>query len=358
VEGSKSLKSLLAKLIGAIGSHWTTRSVAQKSFYVVMLLGLGLGLTLLTSAPGEQDGELENEEIFMSHQSSSEGPVENKASGVNLDNLGFGVGKALNKIGGGVSGGGVMGLSSADSFAGDSAASEPAASDSMPRKVIQSFSIEVRVKDLTTAEAELLQVVKRAGGYVSRSDKSGTTGSQRVGSWTLRVPETKAGDLMSEIGALGDLIRQSMNTDDVSEEYYDVEARLKTKRLEEERLIKHLKESTGKLADILAVERELSRVRGEVEQIQGRLNFLKNKTSLATIDVSFTEIPGYKPQGKLSFLMLAKIAVKDSVISLGDTIRSFALALIAWVPWLAALGVVYGLIFMFLRLMKSKDDRR
>jgi tellurite resistance protein len=65
---------------------------------------------------------------------------------------------------------------------------------------------------------------------------------------------------------------RSLNSDaqDVTEEFYDVDARLRNKRVEEQRLVEHLKKSTARLQDILAVEREISRVRGEIEQMEGR----------------------------------------------------------------------------------------
>ena len=89
--------------------------------------------------------------------------------------------------------------------------------------------------------------------------------------WKIRVPVDQFESFVQKVVALGELERTLRTSQDVTEEYYDIEARIKNKKVEEERLLKHLEKSTGKLEEILAVEREISRVRGEVERLQGRL---------------------------------------------------------------------------------------
>ena len=81
----------------------------------------------------------------------------------------------------------------------------------------------------------------------------------------------------------------------MTEEFFDLEARIRNKQEEEKRLLKHLADSTGKLEDILKVESELTRVRGEVEQMQGRLRFLANRADLSTVTITATELKDYSP---------------------------------------------------------------
>ena len=85
----------------------------------------------------------------------------------------------------------------------------------------------------------------------------------------MRVPPGRFVELLVTAQRLGEVRRVISDSQDVSEEYYDVEARIRNKQQEETRLLAHLQDSTGKLDEILAVERELARVRGEVEQVQG-----------------------------------------------------------------------------------------
>ena len=108
--------------------------------------------------------------------------------------------------------------------------------------------------------------------------------------WKIRVPVEKFDSLLAILTQLGELQQTHTESEDVTQEYYDIEARIANKQKEEKRLQKHLDESTGKLEDILAVERELTRVRGEIEQMQGRIRYLSNITALSTITLTATEI--------------------------------------------------------------------
>jgi Domain of unknown function (DUF4349) len=97
----------------------------------------------------------------------------------------------------------------------------------------------------------------------------------------------------------------------------------------------HLSDSTGKLEDILAVERELSRVRGEVEQMQGRLRFLANRTELSTITIEATEWKDYKPPVAATFpTQLARtfFGSVENLSAFGKTILMVAVALAPWLP--------------------------
>jgi hypothetical protein len=132
---------------------------------------------------------------------------------------------------------------------------------------------------------------------------------------------------------------------DVSEEFYDLEAREKAKKVEEDRLVKHLADSTGKLDEILAVERELSRVRSEIERMQGRLRVLGNLTSLATVTISAREIKGCVPPQAPTLSTKISRTFYDSLEllqRLGETVL-LAVALVPWLPL-----IVLGLLIAFL----------
>lgn len=233
-----------------------------------------------------------------------------------------------------------------------------AAGQNLPsRKIIQNHNIEVAIEDLESAEKLLLELVKASGGYISRSEVGSIPGARRQGSWTLRVPGNKASDIAAKILALGEPIRQSSDAKDVSEEFYDLEARIKNKKIEEERLIQHLKDSTGKLIDILAVEKELTRVRGEIEQAQGRLNMLANLTSLATIQVSLVEHKNYKPEPAPTFWTKAARTFHQSLEGLFESFAKFTLWVISWAPWLVFWGILigFGRVIWIVRKAIKKD---
>jgi len=101
----------------------------------------------------------------------------------------------------------------------------------------------------------------------------------------VRVPVLAFFDALERIGELGVVLDQNVQTQDVTEEFVDLEAQERNVRAQEVRVLDLLKDARG-LNEILLLENELSRLRGLVEQVQGRLNFLERRTQLSTIRVT------------------------------------------------------------------------
>ena len=165
----------------------------------------------------------------------------------------------------------------------------------LPRKIIYDARIELLVESLNSAEQAILGLIKEHGGFLAQSDQIGQTSAQRQATWRVRVPADHFDVFVSAVSRLGEVRENHVSSQDVTEEYFDIEARIRNKQEEEKRLLKHLADSTGKLEDILSVERELSRVRGEIEQMQGRLRFLTNRAELSTITITASEFRNYTP---------------------------------------------------------------
>jgi hypothetical protein len=222
------------------------------------------------------------------------------------------------------------------------AGKQEAVKDPSPRKIIYTATVELVVTDLTAAEGQLRKLVKEHEGFISRSDVAGRMGTRRDGTWTLRIPVARFDDFMAEVTNLG--VPQNSKTDsqDVTEEFYDLQARIKNKKVEEERLLKHLDKSTGKLEDILAVEREISRVRGEIEQMEGKLKVLGNRSELTTVTVHCQEIKDYVPPQAPGFGSTIADTFSGSLgalTSLGKGLILVAVALTPWLPLIALLSV-------------------
>ncbi len=211
------------------------------------------------------------------------------------------------------------------------------------RKIIYNAQVTLIVKSLTGFNAKLDTLVKSSGGYISATDQSSQTEAQRNGSWTIRVPVERFNHFLAAVSELGELQRSHLDSQDVTMEYYDLEARIKNKQEEEKRLLKHLADSTGKLDDILSVERELTRVRGEVEQMQGRIRFLGNQAALSTVTLTVSEIQNYIPPTQPTFAgQIARTFHESlsSLIAVGKALILFAVALAPWLPVLLVLGLI------------------
>lgn len=223
---------------------------------------------------------------------------------------------------------------------GQSVGGKAALPPGLPRKIVYTADITLVVKDLAKAEAGLKALLKQFGGFVASSDLSGTPGSPRSGNWTVRVPVGRFDDFKSGAVSLGELQSTRTDSQDVTEEFYDVAARLRNKKVEEQRLLRHLDRSTARLEDILAVEREISRVRGEIEQMEGRIRLLSNQTELTTITLHLNEVYGYVPTERTTFLSRVARTFATSIDKMGQFFAGLALVLVALTPWLALLLVV------------------
>jgi hypothetical protein len=170
-----------------------------------------------------------------------------------------------------------------------------AAPPSLNHKIIYTATIDLVVEDFAGVPDKLIALVKQFDGYIADSNLTGATGHSRRGTWKVRVPVERFESFVNSAKGLGELISAGTNSQDVSEEFYDVEARLRNKTKEEERLLKLLEDRPGKLEDVIAIERELSRVREEIERMQGRLRVLTDLTTLTTVTLTINEIKNYEP---------------------------------------------------------------
>ena len=102
-------------------------------------------------------------------------------------------------------------------------------------------------------------------------------------------------------GKLGEIHNLNSDSQDVTEEYYDVEARIRNKKQEETRLNDLLAKAAGRLDEVLTLEREITRVRGDVEQLQGRLHVLDSVTAMSTVNLEISEIKEFVPGEPVSY---------------------------------------------------------
>ena len=107
-------------------------------------------------------------------------------------------------------------------------------------------------------EQAILRLIKANNGFVAESDHSSLTSTQRQAMWRVRVPVDQFDAFVESVSRLGEVKQQHIGSQDVTAEFVDIEARIRNKQEEEKRLLKHLSDSTGKLEDILAVEREIA----------------------------------------------------------------------------------------------------
>lgn len=183
---------------------------------------------------------------------------------------------------------------SADALASRGGADDrlPASAQStttMPSMIIRRGDISIRVDSLDTAIIAVRRLAASLGGFVG--DVSMNAGDYEVRRATLvmRIPSARFDEALAGVGPLGKVEHSSVSAEDVGEEFVDVTARIANGRRLESRLVDLLATRTGKLEEVLSVERELARVRGEIERYEGRARFLGARVATSTIAVTVSE---------------------------------------------------------------------
>ena len=217
-------------------------------------------------------------------------------------------------------------------------------------RIIYTATVGVVVKDFAPAEQTLLGLVKEAGGYVATASLNRSSGDSRYGRWSFRVPVAEFESFLAALDAVGYVESRSQSSQDVTMEYVDTESRIANLKRLEEQILKLLNERAGELDDLLKIEQELARVRGEIEQAEGRLRYLTNKTDFTTVDVTVREERDYVPPKAPTFGDRVATTWGGSLDALKDAAEAAALVAVALAPWLAVAAVPLLGIALTLRL--------
>lgn len=211
------------------------------------------------------------------------------------------------------------------------------------RHVIRTGNVRLRVDDYDAARGNLTSAVESYGGYVSDSreevhqvdNQSWTTGEL-----VLRVPQENFSAMFERAKAEGRIREASTSEEDVTGQVVDLEARLKNLRAERDRL-RELYRQANETEDVIAVERRLSEVQGEIERTEARLRALENRVAYSTIRVQLAEpAPDrpFEPPEQWYDVPLLK-AFLDSVHGVGVVIRAIGVAVAYALPYVFVFGI-------------------
>jgi hypothetical protein len=214
---------------------------------------------------------------------------------------------------------------------------------SYDRKVIMSSSITLEVGDFQKAYEEVATIVARFNGFIADSHSYETDQGQKRGTIVLRMPQEEFLSAINELEDIGYVKSKRITGKDVTEEYVDLEARLKNLERQESRLLDILAKANT-VDEILKVEKQLERVRGEIERMTGRMRYLDDRVELATISLELYEPEPIKP-APTSWGV--KDALRKSLRGFVDTTNAIIVTLGTLLPvvLMASVGyIVYRLI--------------
>lgn len=225
------------------------------------------------------------------------------------------------------------------------------------RKIIRNADLRIEANSPEETQQKIAQIAESKGGFVietSQTSSNVQTATRDIVNMTVRVPADKFEEAIAEIRASGSrVIQENIKGQDVTEEFIDIEARLKTQRALEAQFLEIMKRATT-VEDTLNVQRELADVRGEIEKIEGRKHFLENQSSLSTIKIQL-QTPTSLAANPTGFFYELKEALSTGFNAALNFVLFLITAIIALLPFL--LFIVLP-IYLLLRYFWRKRVRR
>ena len=155
--------------------------------------------------------------------------------------------------------------------------------------IARSVALTIQVKDFAASRAALDAIVSRFQGYPATLTANTPEGSARTLQASLRIPAPQLAAALAELKRLGRVQNETQSGEEVTQQHADLVARLKNSRETEARLQAILQQRTGKIEDVLQVEEEIARVRGEIENMEAEQQALEHRVAFATVDLQLTE---------------------------------------------------------------------
>lgn len=209
--------------------------------------------------------------------------------------------------------------------------------------LIRTGTALVQVDSVDVAIARLTAMAQRLGGFVANTSVQSGESQVRSATLELKIPVTRFDDATAGLAPLGKVEAVNSQVADVGEEYVDLAARTANARRLEARLVQLLAERTGKLEDVLNVERELARVREEIERFEGRLRYLRTRVAMSTLTVTVHEkAPVVSPNPDQNVLGAAAVNAWRNFVF-------FLAGLISALGWLIPAGGIVGIVVLVVR---------
>ncbi len=260
-------------------------------------------------------------------------------------------------------GGAVMGEPSAapvmpsDSVSRQSYADEADTGDIPDRMVVYNADLDITVKDTVAAQEKITALAEQYQGYLSDSNSYAyENGLLRI-NLTLRIPAEHFDQMMADLrGMAVEVTQESISTQDVTQEYVDLDSRLKALEAKAKRL-EELMDQAEDTESVLAVYQELSATQQQIEQTKGRMRYLKRSVAMATISVRLTpdemakplQIAGWHPQG------IAKEALQALISTMQWLVGAFIWFVIYIVPVGGILVLFFwGIVKLLIKLLRRK----
>ena len=253
------------------------------------------------------------------------------------------------------------GFSAAGTGAGDKAPAE------RPGKIIYSANVQVETTDFDGSLEKLDALVAEYGGWVESSSVSGSnyadrsrgSVSRRSANYTLRIPSERFQELMGSLSNLGNVPYSHMYTENVTAQYYDVQARLTAYTAQEQRLLEMM-EIAETVEDIIILEDRLTEVRYTIDSLQSSLNNWDRQVNYSTVYLDLSEVQEYRPEPQVqpSYGQQLLSALKEGLHDAGSFFKALLLGIAGSLPFLVFLAIVIVVIVLLVKRSRKRREAK
>ncbi|NYE05367.1 glucan-binding YG repeat protein [Bacillus niacini] len=224
--------------------------------------------------------------------------------------------------------------------------------------VIYQADLQLRVKKFEETLQTIEEQVIKYGGYISESNVSKDGVEQISGQITVRIPQKNFQAFLHDAeGQAAEVLQRNLTGTDVTEEYVDLDSRLKSKRVVEERLTSFM-QSAQKTEDLLKISADLAAVQEEIETIQGRMKYLENQTSLSTVHIALYEnkviVPNLEDEDLNTWDKTKKQFMKSTNMMLA-AISGLFVFIVGNIPIIIILAVASVFIYLYIKKRQKRN---
>lgn len=213
------------------------------------------------------------------------------------------------------------------------------------KKIIKNGSLDLKVSSADDASRKISDIAKNNGGEVFSSNFYQTAKKVKSGTITVKVPVANFEKAFSELKKVATLVvRESTSGNDVTEQYADLQGQLKNKQAEEQQF-QNILGQAQKISDILEVTQQLSRVRGEIERLQGRIKFMDSQTDMSSITISLSEDENITFADSWRPWQVVKETFNSLVKSVQEFVNFLIVLIIQVIPVLALYLLIFYVVY-------------
>lgn len=231
------------------------------------------------------------------------------------------------------------------------------------QKIIQNLLYQIETLKFDESAKTIQSLCTELGGYMQDSSVSGrgiqSQENLRNANYVLRIPQGKLDQFKNSAGNIGNVLNFTSSSENVSEKYFDTEARLKSLRAQQERLLALL-EKSGALKDVIELEKALADVNYQIEQFTGTLRQYDSLIGFSTVSIQLNEVVKPTELENIPVTLGDRIArqFKDSMRSLGRFGEGLLVFFIGGAPIILLLVVIAAVIIFIVRKRKKRADKK